>query len=134
VIVLDASAVVEWLLVRPSAVRVAELMADPDVQVHAPSLLGVEVAGAIRGLVLGGHASPDRGRQAIEDFVSMDISLHDPTPLLLRAWELRDNLSAYDAVYVALAEVLEAKLVTSDAKLAGAPGLRVPVDLIGLVR
>lgn len=129
-IVLDASAAVEWLLVREGARSVADHFRDPDVMVHAPSLLGVEVTAALRGLVLGGHASPERASLALSDLMSTDITLHDPTALLPRAWELRSNLTPYDAVYVALAEVLEASLVTADARIARAPGLRVRVDAI----
>lgn len=127
---LDASAAVEWLLVREGAQSVADRFRDPDVMVHAPSLLGVEVTAALRGLVLGGHTTAERGAQALSDLESADITLHDPTPLLPRVWELRGNLTPYDAVYVALAEVLEASLVTADARIARAPRLRASVDVI----
>lgn len=129
-IVLDASAAVEWLLVRDGAEAVADRLRDPEVTVQAPSLLGVEVTAALRGLVLGGHASPERASLALSDLASADITLHDPTPLLPRAWELRSNLTPYDAVYVALAEVLDASLVTADAHIARAPGLRATIDVI----
>ena len=129
-IVLDASAAVEWLLARPDAPAVATRINDPDVALHAPSLLGVEVAAALRGLVRGGHASPERAVTALEDLAAAGIALHDPSPLLPRAWELRDNLTPYDAVYVALAEVLDATLVTADARIARAPGLHAPVDVV----
>lgn len=129
-IVLDASAAVEWLLVRAGAEQVADRFRDPEVTVHAPSILGVEVAAALRGLVLGRHASADRASLALEDLTSADITLHDPTPLLPRAWELRDNLTPYDAVYVALAEVLDAPLVTMDARIARAAGVHAQIDVI----
>lgn len=129
-IVLDASACVEWLLARGAAAEVADRFRDPDVAVHAPSLLGVEVAAALRGLVLAGHATAVRASSALSDLVAADIAPHDPTPLLPRAWELRDNLRSYDAVYVALAEVLQATLVTTDARIARAPGLRTAVDVV----
>lgn len=129
-IVLDSSAAVEWLLGRPAAPGIAERFRDPEVAIHAPSLLGVEVASALRGLVLGGHMSPDRGALALADLEAADITMHDPTPLLPRAWTLRANLSSYDAVYVALAEVLGATLITGDARIARAPGVAAPVDVI----
>lgn len=129
-IVLDASAAVEWLLVRGSAAVVAARFSDPDITVHAPSLLGVEVVAALRGLVMGGHTVSERARIAVADLCSADIMLHDPTPLLPRAWELRDNLTAYDAVYVALAEVLDATLVTTDARIARVPGVRAVIDVV----
>jgi predicted nucleic acid-binding protein len=130
VIVLDASAAVEWLLARDASAAVADRFRDPDVTVHAPSLLGVEVAAALRGLVLAQHMTPERASVALTDLQSSDITLHDPTPLLTRAWELRSNLTPYDAVYVALAEVLDAVLVTTDARIASAPGLRAEVDVV----
>jgi predicted nucleic acid-binding protein len=130
VIVLDASAAVEWLLVRDAAAAVANRFREPDVTVHAPSLLGVEVAAALRGLVLARHTTPARASVALADLTSADITLHDPTPLLVRAWDLRSNLTPYDAVYVALAEVLDATLVTTDARIARAPGLRAEVDVV----
>lgn len=129
-IVLDASAAVEWLLRREAAEAVAERFRDPDVTVHAPSLIGVEVAAALRGLVMAGHMTAARASTALADLTSTGIALHDPTPLLPRAWELRDNLTPYEAVYVALAEVLDAALVTCDARIARAPGLRAAVDVV----
>ena len=129
-IVLDASAAVEWLLVRDAAGAVADRFRDPDVTVHAPSLLGVEVAAALRGLVLARHTTAARASTALTDLTSADINLHDPTPLLPRAWNLRNNLTPYDAVYVALAEVLDATLVTTDARIARAAGLRAEVDVV----
>jgi len=132
VIVLDASAAVEWLLGRPAAPEVAAHLADPDTIINAPSTLGVEVASAMRGLVRGGYADPERGRQAISDLSDADIVLHDPSPLLQRAWQVRDNLSIYDGVYVALAEVLDATLVTGDARVARAPGVTAAVDVIAV--
>lgn len=129
-IVLDSSAAVEWLLGRAGSSLVAAHLADPEVAVHAPFLLGVEVTSSLRRLVLDGHMSPSRGAIAIADLSATDITLHDPTPLLPRAWELRANLSAYDAVYVALAEALDATLVTGDARIARAPGTAVAVNVI----
>lgn len=131
-IVLDASAAVEWLLVRDLGASVAARFSDPEVTVHAPSLIGVEVLAALRGLVLGGHARPERASLAMADLTASDIALHDPTPLLPRAWELRDSLTVYDAVYVALAEVLDATLVTTDARITRAPGLRARLDVVGV--
>jgi predicted nucleic acid-binding protein len=130
VIVLDASAAVEWLLGRRGAGHVSNRIADPDVPVHAPTLLGVEVAAAMRGLARGGHVSADRALAAVTDLVSAGFDLHDPTPLLARAWALRENLTTYDAVYVALAETLDATLLTADARIARAPGVRARVEVV----
>lgn len=131
-IVLDASATVEWLLGRQGASHVADLIADPDVSLHAPSYLAVEVMSALRGLTAGGHASAERAEVALKDLAATGIETHDPAPLISRAWQLRHNLSAYDAVYVALAEVLDATLVTRDARISKAPGLLAPVIVVGL--
>lgn len=129
-IVLDASAAVEWLLVRDGAAAVADRLRDPDVSVHAPAHLGVEVAAALRGLVLGKHVAAPRASTALDDLAAADVTVHDPTPLLARAWELRDNLTPYDAVYVALAEVLGATLVTADGRIARASGVRATIDVV----
>lgn len=128
-IVLDASAAVEWLLGRSAAATIAARMTDPDCAVHAQSTLNVEVASAMRGLVRGGHASAERGLAAITDLAASDIVLHDPVPLLPRAWQLRHNLTMYDALYVALAELLDAALVTTDARIARASGIRAKVEV-----
>lgn len=129
-IVLDASAAVEWLLARGAAKAVADRFRDPDITVHAPSLLGVDVAAALRGLVMAQHTTSERASIALSDLTSADVALYDPTPHLPRAWELRNNLTPNDAVYVALAETLGATLVTTDARIARAPGLRAEVDVV----
>ncbi|HEY0949533.1 type II toxin-antitoxin system VapC family toxin [Nocardioides sp.] len=115
---------------RDAAAAVADRFRDPEVTVHAPSLLGVEVAGVLRGLVRAGDTTATRASVALDDLDAADIALHDPTPLLQRVWDLRDDLTTYDAVYVALAEVLDATLVTTDVRIAKAPGLRARVDVV----
>jgi predicted nucleic acid-binding protein len=130
VIVLDSSAAVEWLLGRAGAPAVSRHLLDAATTVHAPAVMPVEVTAAVRGLVLGRHATPARGRDAVTDLTQMDVTYHDPLLLVGRAWELRDNLSAYDAVYVALAELLGATLVTGDARIARAPGISIEIDVV----
>ncbi|HLS15109.1 MAG TPA: type II toxin-antitoxin system VapC family toxin [Beutenbergiaceae bacterium] len=127
---LDASAAVEWLLGRPGAQHVAERITAAEVSIHAPSFLGVEVAQALRRLIAGGHMSDDRGQIAISDLTATGVALHDPDVLLNRIWDLRNNLSAYDAAYVALAEVLGATLLTADARISRAPGTNATVEVI----
>lgn len=123
-IVLDASAVAEWLLGRPLGDLVAARIADPDETLHAPHLLTIEVAQVVRRYVAAGHLDAVRGALALEDLAALDVSLHAHEPLLPRIWQMRDNVTAYDAAYLALAEVLDATLLTLDAKLASAPGHR----------
>lgn len=129
-IVLDASAAVEWLLGRGGAGAVRRHLQDPGTTVHAPALLGVEVAAALRGLVLARKLGADRARAALEDLTDLGVEIYDPTDLLPRVWDLRDDVSAYDAAYLALAEVLDAPLVTADARLAGVPGVGAEVEVV----
>jgi predicted nucleic acid-binding protein len=130
VIVADASAVLEFLLQTPLGARVeARLFRDGD-ELHAPHLIDVEVTQALRRLVRSGEVSPDRAAEAIADLVDIDLHRHAHLDLLTRAWKLRDNITAYDAVYVALAEALGATVVTCDAPLGKAPGHRASVEVV----
>jgi predicted nucleic acid-binding protein len=87
---------------------------------HAPEILDTEVLGAIRGAVLRGRFSTARGEAMLRDYVALPIVRHRHVPLIPRAWELRHNIVVADAMYVALAEMLDASLVTADARLARA--------------
>jgi predicted nucleic acid-binding protein len=132
VIVLDASAVVEWLLRLPRADAVEARMASPDAtSMHVPHLLAVEVAQVVRRFVTAGGLSATRGEEALADLADLDAYRHPHEPLLPIMWEVRANLTAYDAVYVALARALDAPLVTLDRRLADAPGHGALVDLVG---
>jgi predicted nucleic acid-binding protein len=93
----------------------------------APALLAIEVANIIRRFELAGKVSSDQASQAHDDFVALVIEYWPYELLLPRAWELRHNLSSYDASYVSLAEFTQASLVTLDRRVARAPGLRCPV-------
>jgi predicted nucleic acid-binding protein len=130
VIVLDASVVVDLLLNRPSAAHLARRLRDPDEALHAPHLIDLEVAQTLRRYQAIGELSPQRARQSLLEFAQMPIERHPHWPFLRRIWELRRNLTAYDAAYVALAEVLESPLLTCDRALASAPGHRATVQLI----
>jgi predicted nucleic acid-binding protein len=129
-IVVDASALLELLLRTSLGARVeARLFAD-DHELHAPHLLDVEIVQALRRLVRTGEVSAGRADEAIEDLTDLDLHRHAHIDLLGRAWKLRDNISAYDAMYVALAEGLEAPVVSCDSPLAKAPGHRARIELI----
>ncbi len=125
-IVVDSAAVVDALTtVAGSGELRAELAAE---ELHAPTLLDFEVVSALRGLTLGGHLSPARATDALTDFDALPIQRwHSAAPLRLRAYNLRENLSAYDATYVALAEALQCPLLTRDARLARSSGHDVEI-------
>jgi predicted nucleic acid-binding protein len=130
VIVADASAIVELLLDTDNGATVAERLLDPAETIHVPHLLDVEVAHALRRYALSGAIEAEEGEDALDGFLALPLHRYPHSSLLRRAWELRDSLSAYDAVYVALAEFLSAPLVTADRRLAAAHGHRARVELI----
>ena len=128
--VLDASAAVEFLLNTAAGRRLAARLDDAAEIVHAPHLIDLEIAQVLRRYALRGVLSDRRGALALEHWRNLDIERYPHEPLLARVWGLRGNLSAYDAVYVALAEALPAVLVTGDRRLAAAPGLRARIEAI----
>jgi predicted nucleic acid-binding protein len=130
-IVLDASAIVELLLGTRRGRAIAHRVADPAVALHVPHLADIEVAQALRRYLKEGEIDVGAAKAALDDLRSMDVERHAHEPLLDRVWALRQNLSAYDAVYVALAEALGATLLTCDGKLARAPGMTGIVELAG---
>ena len=128
-LVVDTSAVVAALVGRPPDRRLTDrLGADGDL--HVPHLLDVELLHALRRLVRTGQLSEERAADARADFAELAVVRYGQQPLADRAWELRDNLTAYDATFVALAEALAVPLVTCDARLARAPGHRAAVELV----
>jgi predicted nucleic acid-binding protein len=129
-IVLDASALVELMLTTAAGRVVAARIADPAIALHVPHLVDVEVVQALRRLVTAGELQAQDARRAINVLRDLPLDRHRHDDLLDRVWGLRDNLSAYDAAYVALAEALGAVLVTCDRKLATAPGIRARVELV----
>lgn len=129
-IVVDASAVLELLLATPAAERIAARLLDPAETLHAPHLLDVEVAQGVRRYALSGDLDARRGEHALVDLLDLPLQRHPHTILLRRAWELRRSVSAYDAVYVALAEALDAPLVTRDGRLGRAHGHRARIEVL----
>jgi predicted nucleic acid-binding protein len=123
VIVLDASAAVDVLLSRqPRADWVAGWLRGAGGELHCPGVLDVEAASALRRLTLRGELPSKRGEQALGLLTALDIVRHSEAPFLSRIWALRHVLSAFDAAYVALAEALDAPLITTDAALGRAHG------------
>ncbi|HIE93558.1 MAG TPA: PIN domain-containing protein [Acidobacteria bacterium] len=129
-IVLDASAVVDLLLGTDRGREVAARVADPTIGLHVPHLVDLEVAQALRRYARNKELESASALTALEDFRGLDLTRHAHEPLLGRVWELRRNLTAYDAVYVALAEALDCRLLTCDAGLARAPGVRSRAELL----
>ena len=96
----------------------------------APALIDLEVASVWRGLTRGGHLDARRVGQAMDDLQDLPVQRVEHTPLLARCWELRENLTIYDAAYVALAEALQATLLTGDRRLARATGPRCAIEVV----
>ena len=128
-IVAHASVVVTALVddAGPGALAREVLLAE---DVHAPELLAVEVLSAVRRQVLRGALDVARADAVIGDLLDLAVEQYPHLPLLRRAWQLRASVSAYDAVYVALAEALRCVLVTADARLASAPGPECDVRVL----
>jgi predicted nucleic acid-binding protein len=129
-IVVDASAILELLLNTAGAERVAERLFAPNSILHAPHLLDIEVAQVLRRYCRARRLDPDRAREALRDFADLPLNRYPHDLFLTRIWELRHNLTAYDAAYVALAEELGVPLVTCDRRLAAASGHDAQIDLI----
>jgi predicted nucleic acid-binding protein len=129
VIVIDASAILELLLRKSAAAAIERRLFGGRETLHAPHLLDVEVAHVLRRYALAGEMSAERGRDALEDLEDLSLCRYPHHVFLPRVWELRANLTAYDAVYVALAEALDAPLITRDRGLAGAVGHRARVEM-----
>jgi predicted nucleic acid-binding protein len=131
VIVLDASAAIEWLLKSPTGMKVDRcLFASPPPTLHVPHLLDVEIAQVLRRYVREKNMTASRGEEALQDLHDIPLNRYPHDILMPRVWELRAVLTAYDGVYVALVELLDAPLVTCDRKIALASGHRAKVEVI----
>lgn len=126
---LDASAAVEWLLQTSAGLQIDNRIYSRNESLHSPHLLDVEVAHVLRRLVSAGRISAIRGDQALGDLLALRITRYPHDALLARIWQHRHNLSAYDAVYVALAESLGAPLITRDKQLSSAPGHSARIEV-----
>jgi len=128
--VVDASALLEVLLRTPAAEAVEDRLFAPRQTLHAPHLIDVEVAHVIRRYAANGDIDAERGRAALVDLADFPLRRYPHDLLLPRIWELRNNVTAYDAAYVALAEALDAPLLTRDRRLAAASGHRAQIELV----
>ena len=133
-IVLDASALVELILQTHTGRQVAARIDDAEIGLHIPHLADVEVTQALRRYVASGDLDAPEATEVLSDYLALDLQRHSHEPLLERVWTLRKNLTAYDAVYVALTEALGGVLLTCDRPLSRAPGLGSLVELIEPVR
>jgi len=129
-IVVDASVVIELLLRTPAGRKVEDRLLAPEVTLHAPHLIDVEVAQVLRRFGMTGELDDDRAREALDDLRDLPLARYPHDLLLPRIWELRRNMTACDAAYVSLAELLSATLLTRDARLASAPGHHATIDLL----
>src|SRR5580700_5984300 len=130
VIVLDASAAIEWLLQSPTGIKIDRRIFSRSESLHAPHLLDIEVTQVLRRYVREKLITTQRGQEALEDLAGLPLDRYPHDFLLPRVWDLRATLTAYDAVYVALAELLDAPLLTCDRKIAFAPGHSANIEVI----
>lgn len=128
-IVLDASAAIDWLLQTPAGQQIEQRIYSAGESLHAPHLIDIEIAQVLRRLVRENTVSERRAEEAIADLLDLRITRYPHSVLLPRIWELRHDLSAYDAAYVVLAEILSAPLITRDSRLASTPSHAVKVEL-----
>jgi predicted nucleic acid-binding protein len=129
-LVVDTSAVLEALAARDPAPGLIERLAE-DGDLHGPHLIDTEMLHALRRMSMSDQISNDRAEDARSDFASLALVRYSHQPLSDRVWELRHNVTAYDATFIALAEALAAPLITCDARLASAPGHSAQIELFG---
>lgn len=130
-IVADASVLLEILLRTGAGEAAQRRLFQRRESLHAPELVDLEIAQVLRRYVLRRELTPFRATAALNLFRKFPLERYGHAPLLPRIWELRENLTAYDAAYVALAEALRAPLVTCDTRLAASPGIRTQIEVVG---
>lgn len=129
-IVVDASALVAFLVEPGVSPAIRAAFARHDDDLHAPAHVDLEVLSALRRLAAAGRLSPARATAAVEDFLDVPLVRHGLEPLAARVWALHAHVSPYDAAYLALAEALGTAVLTCDGRLARAHGLAVPVEAV----
>jgi predicted nucleic acid-binding protein len=128
-IVLDASAAIDWLLQTSVGKNIEKRIYSHNESLHSPHLMDLEVTQVLRRLESQGVISQHRAHEAIRDLLELRITRYPHLVLLSRIWQLRHNLSSYDAAYIVLAEKLGAPLITRDSRLASASGHTAAIEL-----
>lgn len=128
-IVLDASAAIDWLLQTPAGQHIEKRIFAQGESLHCPHLLDLEIVQVLRRLVRESYISAHRAQEAIQDLLDLKITRYPHFVFLPRIWHHRNNFSAYDSAYLALTEELGATLVTRDARFATAIGRAARVEL-----
>ena len=128
-IVLDASALIEWLLQTVAGRQIERRIFFRHESLHAPHLIDLEVAQVLRRMVATGAVMLSRAEEALQDLSDLRINRYPHYPLLSRIWQLRHNISAYGAAYVALAETLDASMLTRDARIGSASGHSARIEV-----
>lgn len=129
-IVVDASVILEALLAGADASAVEDRIFSRKETLHAPHLIDLEVLQVLRRYVASKDMTARRGLEAVTDFLDLPITRYPHEMFVPRIWELRHNITAYDAAYVALAEALPARLLTRDGRLASSSGHKATIELI----
>ena len=129
-IVVDSSVVIDLLLQGQAAIPIEQRLFANGESLHAPHLLDLEVVQVIRRYCTAGDMDPERGQQALDDLKDLPLTRYRHDLFLNRIWDLRYNMTAYDAIYVVLAEILPATFLTRDTRLASAPGHSATIELI----
>lgn len=128
-IVLDASAAIDWLIQSPAGHRIGQRIRTQNETIHVPHLFDIELLQVLKRLAWQGVISDQRADLALEDLLNLRFVRYPHFFLLSRVWQLRQNFTAYDAAYVALSERLNAPLITRDARLSAASGHVARIEL-----
>ena len=128
-IVLDASAAIDWLLQTRAGLQIEKRIYSRGESLHAPHLLDLEVTQVLRRLAREHKIEARRADQAVNDLLNLRIARYPHFVFLSEIWQLRHNLTAYDAIYVVLAERLKATLITRDARLSAASGHAAQIEV-----
>ena len=129
-IVLDASAAIDWLLRTSAGITIDQRIYSRSESVHVPHVLDLEVAQVLRRFVREGSLSSGRADEALQDLMLARFTRYPHLQLLPRIWQLRHNLTAYDGAYISLAELLNVPLITRDRRMSSASGHHAQIEVL----